>query len=172
MQIGTLTILPFHLISLVIPYASYLLNYFWLQSCSLSRVLTSLLEVIYHGAWGLLSLLIFMGPECVKLILHCIELRLDIRIGVMKHFIGYVIIAFHVFDACVIGLNYDWLTDYVFNCPSRAQSRIDYLPCVFRYGPLYIWHIHVKTGFPFRSDCQSKADLGSAYRLAPQSPGP
>ena len=30
----------------------------------------------------------------------------------------------------------------------------------------------VRTGFPFRSDCQSEADLGSAYRLAPQSPGP
>ena len=30
----------------------------------------------------------------------------------------------------------------------------------------------VRTGFPFRSDCQSKVDLGSAYRLAPQSPGP
>ena len=30
----------------------------------------------------------------------------------------------------------------------------------------------VRTSFPFRSDCQSKADLGSAYRLAPQSLGP
>ena len=30
----------------------------------------------------------------------------------------------------------------------------------------------VRTGFPFRSDCQSEADLGSAYRLAPQSLGP
>ena len=32
--------------------------------------------------------------------------------------------------------------------------------------------LRVRTGFPFRSDCQSEADLGSAYRLAPQSPGP
>ena len=32
--------------------------------------------------------------------------------------------------------------------------------------------VDVRTGFPFRSDCQSEADLGSAYRLAPQSPGP
>ena len=32
--------------------------------------------------------------------------------------------------------------------------------------------LSVRTGFPFRSDCQSEADLGSAYRLAPQSPGP
>ena len=30
----------------------------------------------------------------------------------------------------------------------------------------------VRTGFPFRSDCQSEVDLGSAYRLAPQSLGP
>ena len=50
------------------------------------------------------------------------------------------------------------------NAPAAFQSFIQWVLQQF----LGI----VRTGFPFRSDCQSEVDLGSAYRLAPQSPGP
>ena len=38
-------------------------------------------------------------------------------------------------------------------------------------GTAFLMADAVRTSFPFRSDCQSEVDLGSAYRLAPQSLG-